>query len=58
MPFLEATRAYYAAEGQRLVNSYDVPEYLVHVDRRLSEEGDRVLEYLQVRFRDRDCVCL
>ena len=33
--FLQATEKLYAAEGQRLINERDVPEYLVHVEKRL-----------------------
>merc|ERR1712170_327437 len=44
--FLQATEKLYAAEGQRLINERDVPEYLLHVERRLKEENDRLLHYL------------
>ena len=44
--FLAATEKLYAAEGQRLVNERDVPEYLVHVEKRLKEENDRLVHYL------------
>lgn len=44
--FLNATEKLYAAEGQRLINERDVPEYLVHVEKRLKEENDRLLHYL------------
>ena len=44
--FLEATEKLYAAEGQRLINERDVPEYLLHVEKRLKEENDRLLHYL------------
>ena len=33
--FLQATEKLYAAEGQRLIHERDVPEYLVHVEKRL-----------------------
>ena len=46
--FLAATEKLYAAEGQRLVNERDVPEYLTHVERRLKEENERLLHYLDV----------
>jgi len=36
----------YQAEGQRKMQELDVPEYLVHVDKRLSEENERLLHYL------------
>ncbi|KAB1267570.1 Cullin-4A [Camelus dromedarius] len=44
--FLEETNCLYAAEGQRLMQEREVPEYLNHVSRRLEEEGDRVITYL------------
>ncbi|XP_067298437.1 cullin-4A [Pseudorasbora parva] len=44
--FLTETTRLYAAEGQRLMQERDVPEYLHHVARRLEEENDRVISYL------------
>ncbi|XP_077094217.1 cullin-4A [Siphateles boraxobius] len=44
--FLTETTRLYAAEGQRLMQDRDVPEYLHHVARRLEEENDRVISYL------------
>uniref|UniRef100_A0A8C8DVI6 Cullin-4A n=1 Tax=Oryzias sinensis TaxID=183150 RepID=A0A8C8DVI6_9TELE len=44
--FLAETDRLYAAEGQRLMQERDVPEYLHHVARRLEEENDRILSYL------------
>ncbi|OCT95365.1 cullin-4A [Xenopus laevis] len=44
--FLEETNCLYAAEGQRLMQEREVPEYLHHVNRRLEEEVDRVITYL------------
>nr|AAI65630.1 Cul4a protein [Danio rerio] len=44
--FLSETTRLYAAEGQRLMQERDVPEYLHHVARRLEEENDRVISYL------------
>lgn len=44
--FLVATEKLYAAEGQNLINERDVPEYLAHVEKRLREENDRLLHYL------------
>jgi cullin-4 len=43
---LAATEKMYAAEGQRLVNERDVPEYLVHVEKRIKEENERLVHYL------------
>ncbi|GCC20634.1 hypothetical protein chiPu_0019198 [Chiloscyllium punctatum] len=44
--FLEETNCLYAAEGQRLMQKREVPEYLHHVNKRLEEEADRVITYL------------
>ncbi|XP_006639256.1 cullin-4A isoform X1 [Lepisosteus oculatus] len=44
--FLKETNRLYAAEGQRLMQEREVPEYLHHVKRRLEEENDRVITYL------------
>ncbi|KAM7031447.1 cullin-4A isoform 2-T2 [Passerculus sandwichensis] len=44
--FLEETNCLYAAEGQRLMQEREVPEYLHHVNQRLEEEADRVITYL------------
>ncbi|XP_008308129.1 cullin-4A isoform X1 [Cynoglossus semilaevis] len=44
--FLVETNRLYAAEGQRLLQERDVPEYLHHVARRLEEENDRIVSYL------------
>ena len=44
--FLSATEKLYAEEGKRLVNERDVPEYLQHVERRLREENERLIHYL------------
>ncbi|XP_064934049.1 cullin-4B [Columba livia] len=44
--FLEETNRLYAAEGQRLMQEREVPEYLHHVNKRLEEEADRIITYL------------
>nr|CAG4645372.1 EOG090X01NX [Lynceus sp. MCZ IZ 141354] len=44
--FLAATEHLYSAEGQRLMQELEVPEYLQHVDKRLNEENERLLHYL------------
>ncbi|XP_038617550.1 cullin-4A isoform X2 [Tachyglossus aculeatus] len=44
--FLEETNCLYAAEGQRLMQEREVPEYLDHVSKRLEEEGGRIITYL------------
>jgi len=44
--FLKATEDLYSLEGQRLMEEQEVPAYLAHVDKRLSEENQRLLHYL------------
>ena len=44
--FLKATEELYAAEGQRLIQLLEIPCYLKHVDKRLNEENERLLHYL------------
>ena len=44
--FLSATERLYASEGQQLMQQLEVPEYLCHVDKRINEENERVLHYL------------
>ena len=45
--FLKATDQLYTTEGQQLMQERDVPNYLSHVQKRLNEEGERLLHYLQ-----------
>eukprot|EP00871_Galdieria_phlegrea_P005046 jgi/Galph1/5542/GphlegSOOS_G4136.1 len=45
-PFLTASSDYYEAEGNTLLQQYDVYTYLKHVENRLSEEVNRVVSYL------------
>ncbi|XP_061385671.1 cullin-4A [Danaus plexippus] len=44
--FLQATERLYCAEGQRLMRELAVPQYLAHVEKRLREENERLLHYL------------
>ncbi|XP_024085072.1 cullin-4B isoform X2 [Cimex lectularius] len=44
--FILATERLYGAEGQKLILEQEVPEYLHHVDKRLEEEYERLLHYL------------
>ncbi len=48
---MQATDALYTAEGRRLMQELEVPEYLAHVEKRISEENERVLHYLDVGTR-------
>lgn len=44
--FLIATKNLYQAEGQKKMQELEVPNYLQHVDKRLAEENERLLHYL------------
>ena len=44
--FLKATEDLYNLEGQRLMEDQEVPLYLAHLDKRLNEENQRLLHYL------------
>uniref|UniRef100_A0A8D8NJT0 Cullin-4A n=1 Tax=Culex pipiens TaxID=7175 RepID=A0A8D8NJT0_CULPI len=44
--FLVATKHLYQSEGQAKMEVLEVPEYLLHVDKRLQEENERLLHYL------------
>lgn len=44
--FLLATEKLYCAEGQRLIQDLPVPGYLAHTEKRLREENERLLHYL------------
>ncbi|KAI9029711.1 cullin 4 [Phycomyces nitens] len=45
--FMEETALYYEKEGQELIQRMDIPSYLVHVMKRVKEEGeDRKQAYL------------
>lgn len=46
--FLQETTFFYGAEGNILVNEYEVAEYLKHVQNRIQEENDRSLRYLDI----------
>jgi len=49
--FLEATETFYHEEGNAMMNQLDVPSYLLYVERRLEEEGERVGHYLDPQTR-------
>lgn len=49
--FLSATKHFYRAEADRLLQSMVVSEYLAHVSLRLGQEVDRVTQYLDTSTR-------
>lgn len=44
--FLNATKNLYQAEGQKRMQELEMADYLLHVDRRLADENERLLHYL------------
>lgn len=44
--FLQSTERLYATEGLRLMLELEVSEYLYHVEKRLNEENERLIHYL------------
>uniref|UniRef100_A0A4X2M5B1 Cullin family profile domain-containing protein n=1 Tax=Vombatus ursinus TaxID=29139 RepID=A0A4X2M5B1_VOMUR len=46
--FLEETNQLYAAEGWRLMQEREVSQYFHHVNKRLEEEEDRLITYLDL----------
>jgi len=44
--FLSATEKLYSAEGQRLIQDLPVPGYMAHTEKRMKEEQERLLHYL------------
>ncbi|PAV80121.1 hypothetical protein WR25_24733 [Diploscapter pachys] len=50
-PFFEETKNLYSAEGEALVRDLKPTEYLVHVEKRLFEEEERVDVYLDENTR-------
>ncbi|ORY75394.1 Cullin [Protomyces lactucae-debilis] len=45
--FLNVSRAFYKQEAADYISSLSIGEYLLHVERRLTEEVDRALSYMQ-----------
>jgi len=48
VPFLKASRRFFLAEGQSLMEARDLREYLLHVEVRLKQAADMVTHYLDV----------
>ncbi|XP_063703800.1 cullin-4A [Culicoides brevitarsis] len=46
LKFLIATKHLYQAEGQKMMQELEVPDYLQHVKKRLEEENERLIHYL------------
>eukprot|EP01012_Entosiphon_sulcatum_P022321 TRINITY_DN27257_c0_g1_i1.p1 TRINITY_DN27257_c0_g1~~TRINITY_DN27257_c0_g1_i1.p1 ORF type:complete len:722 (-),score=154.17 TRINITY_DN27257_c0_g1_i1:41-2206(-) len=50
-PFLERSQQFYLQEGRALVEKLPAGRYLAHVERRLHEENDRVIHYVDTVTR-------
>ncbi|GAX74771.1 hypothetical protein CEUSTIGMA_g2218.t1 [Chlamydomonas eustigma] len=50
-PFLEDSHRFYQVEGVALMSEILVPEYLLHCEKRLSEEFERCTQYLDLSTR-------
>lgn len=50
--FLLATEQVYSIEAHKLMQELQVPEYLAHIDRRLQEESERVVRYLDMSTKE------
>ncbi|KAG0464826.1 hypothetical protein HPP92_018990 [Vanilla planifolia] len=50
-PFLERTSDFYASEGLKYIQQWDVSDYLKHVEMRLCEEHERCTLYLDANTR-------
>eukprot|EP00879_Flechtneria_rotunda_P031663 GHRR01034612.1.p1 GENE.GHRR01034612.1~~GHRR01034612.1.p1 ORF type:complete len:688 (+),score=269.23 GHRR01034612.1:951-3014(+) len=48
---LQETAAFYKAEGLRLMEACDVPDYLIHCESRIHQEQERCLHYLDPSSR-------
>lgn len=52
-PFLERTSEFYRAESQKYISTSDCPDYLIHAERRLAEEAERVAACMHPSTADR-----
>ena len=52
--FLNSTRDYYRTEADRLLQEYNIPDYLLHANRRYKQEGEeRIQAYLEETSKTR-----
>ncbi|KAG2216875.1 hypothetical protein INT45_009406 [Circinella minor] len=52
--FLNNTRDYYHTEANRLIQEYNIPDYLLHANQRYKEEGEeRIQSYLEQTSKTR-----
>ena len=51
LPFLQMSETFYLSEGTQLMEQMRIPEYLAHINKRLTEELERVVHYLDTSTR-------
>jgi cullin-4 len=56
--FIKASEKLYSIEGESLLQAFEVPEYLKHVEKRFNEENNRLLHYLNASTRGPLINCL
>lgn len=56
--FIKASEKLYSIEGESLLQTLDIPEYLRHVEKRFIEENNRLLHYLHVSTKQSLINCL
>ncbi|CAF0834679.1 unnamed protein product [Brachionus calyciflorus] len=49
--FIKSSEKLYSHEGESLLQTFEIPEYLKHVEKRLNEENNRLLHYLHPSTR-------
>ena len=45
-PFIQSTEQLYHNEGRQLIQTLEISQYLLHVERRLREEQNRLMYYI------------
>lgn len=56
--FIKSSEKLYAVEGESLLQKLEIPEYLKHVEKRFTEENNRLMHYLQQSTRQLLINCL
>lgn len=56
--FIKESEKLYSIEGETLLQSFEIPEYLRHVEKRFNEENNRLLHYLHGSTKPFLIVCL
>lgn len=56
--FLDMTTEFYKNESFKLIHEFDIAEYLRHVERRIDEENERVVHYLDPKTRKPLIACV